>query len=182
MKKLMLIVLCALLLTGCSSGVSQEEYESVVAERDEYRDALESIAALFDSAGDVSSNSETKAIEEMPQKINLLDSGWVIYKNNDYTHIKYAVQIENPNEEYAVRFPKIQITARDAEGKILSTEEMTLNSIAADDTIYYGNEVFYEGDEPSDVEITVFNSDDDYETQDDLEYVKYTLYGVSLGV
>lgn len=43
MKKLMLIALCALLLTGCSSGVSQEEYDKVVAERDELQAQLNSI-------------------------------------------------------------------------------------------------------------------------------------------
>lgn len=43
-KKLFIALLCGLMLVGCSSiGVSQEQYESVVAERDEYKAALESI-------------------------------------------------------------------------------------------------------------------------------------------
>ena len=44
MKKLMLIVLCALLLTGCSSGVSQEEYESVVDENNSLESEIQALS------------------------------------------------------------------------------------------------------------------------------------------
>lgn len=42
MKKLMItLVICAVILTGCgSSGVSQEEYDKVVAERDELKESV----------------------------------------------------------------------------------------------------------------------------------------------
>ena len=86
---------------------------------------------------------------------------------------------ENPNAEYAVEFPEIIITARDAEGKILSTDERTLNSIAADDTIYYGDEIFYEGGEPASVEISVSNKDRNLEKQDDAKYVKQSDFVIS---
>lgn len=41
MKKLILIALCTLFLTGCSSGVSQEEYDKVVKERDDFKEKYE---------------------------------------------------------------------------------------------------------------------------------------------
>lgn len=182
MKKLFLMLLCGGILAGCSSGgVSQEEYESVVAERDEYKAALESIASLFGTEAEVAETDggEDQTNSNEPQKLNLLDSGWTSYKSGDWAHVKYAVQIENPNTEYAIEFPEIIITARDAEGKILSTDERTLNSIAADDTIYYGDEIFYEGGEPASVEISVSNKDRNLEKQDDAKYVKQSDFVIS---
>ncbi len=40
-----LLCLCLCLLTGCSSGVSQEEYDSVTAQRDELQAQVESLQA-----------------------------------------------------------------------------------------------------------------------------------------
>ena len=53
MRKILMTAICAsCLLMGCSStGVPQEEYESVVAERDEYRAALESLTTNSDNDG-----------------------------------------------------------------------------------------------------------------------------------
>ena len=96
------------------------------------------------------------------QQIELVESGYSVDSNDGYVSVYYAVKIHNPNEEYAVEFPKIQITARSEDGKILSTDEQVLNSIAASDTIVYGNRVTYEGEEAESVEISVSNGKDDY--------------------
>lgn len=96
------------------------------------------------------------------QQIELVESGYSVNSNDGYISIYYAVKIHNPNEEYAVEFPKIQITARSEDGKILKTDEQVLNSIAANDTIVYGSRVSYEGEEADSVEISVSNGKDDY--------------------
>ena len=96
------------------------------------------------------------------QQIELADSGYSVVSNDGYVSVYYAVKIHNPNEEYAIEFPKIQITARSEDGKILKTDEQVLNSIAANDTIVYGNRVSYEGEEADSVEISVSNGKDDY--------------------
>lgn len=96
------------------------------------------------------------------QQIELVESGYSINSNDGYVSVNYAVKIHNPNEEYAIEFPKIQITAKSEDGKILTTEEQVLNSIAANDTIIYGNMVTYEGEEAESVEISVSNGKDDY--------------------
>lgn len=49
MKKWLVAILCGIVLTGCSSGVSQEEYESVVAERDALEAQAESASAEIDA-------------------------------------------------------------------------------------------------------------------------------------
>lgn len=96
------------------------------------------------------------------QQIELVESGYSLDANDGYVSVYYAVKIHNPNEEYAIEFPKIQITAKSEDGKILKTEEQVLNSIAANDTIVYGNKVSYEGEEADSVEISVSNGKDDY--------------------
>lgn len=97
----------------------------------------------------------------------ILENGvysWII--SDEYCRIFYAVKIHNPNEEYAVEFPKIQITARSEDNTILTTEEQTLASIAANDTIMYANEISYEGKAPASVDITVGNDDNNYMHQE----------------
>lgn len=107
-----------------------------------------------------------------PVNVSLLDSGWCSYKNSSYTHVPYAVQITNPNQEYAIKYPTIIITARSEAGKILKTDDRVFHSIAAGDTIFYGDEIFYEGEEPATVEISVENGKEDFEKQDDYTYLK----------
>lgn len=187
MKKLLLALTCCLVLGGCSSGnlgVSQEQYESVVAERDELQAQIESIASLLEELDNNTNMVETEPKtqqkeQDKPQKIVLLDSGWCSYKSGDWAHVPYAVQIENPNTDYAVEYPTITITAKDSEGKILSTDDMTLNSIAANDIIFYGNEIFYEGSEPAEVEISVSNNERNFAKQDGEKYVMQNDFVIS---
>ena len=70
------------------------------------------------------------------------------------------MKLHNPNKEYAIRFPRIIITAKDEKGAILTTDDMVLKSIAADDTIVYGNTEVYEGKLPDSVEISLGDCDD----------------------
>lgn len=93
-KRMMLLVLCAGLMAGCSSGgVSQEQYESVVAERDEYKAQLDNdaetqnISVEYDTLLDNLDNSVNKniSIEYSVIKINSvkdfesLPSGTLLY-------------------------------------------------------------------------------------------------------
>ncbi len=114
-----------------------------------------------------------------PQEIVLLNSGWSCTKPYDYSTVYYAVEIENPNEYYAVEFPTIIITARDANGKILANEERVLSSIAAGDTIIYGSDMSYEGEMPDTVEISVYSNEDDCKKQDGNRYVKQSEFVIS---
>ena len=96
------------------------------------------------------------------QQIELVESGYSVYSDDRYVSIYYAVKIHNPNEEYAIDFPRIQITAKSEDGKILTTDDQVLRSIAANDTIVYGSRITYEGEEADSVDISVSNGNDDY--------------------
>lgn len=95
-------------------------------------------------------------------KAELINSGYTATQEDNYINISYAVEIKNPNENYAIQYPTIYITSKSEDGKILSTEQMVLNSIAANDTITYGGFVVYEGELPASVEISVDNDDEGY--------------------
>lgn len=167
---LVLMVAFAILLQGCG-GVSQEEYEKAIAERDEYKEELDSLEQ--GTSLNVTKKTESNNEQESEKlKIKLLKSGWICTKSNDNVCVYYAVEIENPNVDYAVKFPRVTVTVKDDNGKILKNQEQVLDSIAAGDTIIYGNEVFYEGNKAESVEISVSNNDDDFVIQDDTRYIK----------
>lgn len=114
-----------------------------------------------------------------PQKIFLVDSGWCTYRKGEYAHVPFAVQIKNPNANLAAKYPTVTVTAKSSDGKILSTEERVLNSIAADDTILYGSEILYEGEEPSTVEISVSNKESNFTRQDDSRFVRQNSFVIT---
>ena len=102
------------------------------------------------------------------QKLELIDHGYSVSKSGKYIDVPYTAVIHNPNEGFAVEYPKIIITCRDESGAILNNEEQTLNYIAASDTITYSNYAFWEGSVlPSSVEISVKTGKDDYTVQSD---------------
>lgn len=113
------------------------------------------------------------------QQIELVESGYSVSSNDGRVSVYYAVKIHNPNEEYAIEFPKIQITAKSEDGKILKTEEQVLRSMAANDTIIYGSSVTYEGEEAGSVEISVSNGKDDYMHQSGSDAIRQEQLAVS---
>ena len=126
------------------------------------------------SSQDTSKKKNASEKEQGKQKIELVDSGYSVGRSGNYVTVNYAVKIHNPNDEYAVMFPTIVITARSADGAILTTDSQILNGIAAGDTVLYGNEVFYEGAVPATVEISVKTENNDYTyvLQDGSEYIR----------
>lgn len=156
MKKIASILM-ALIMAGALSacGGNQESAEPTAAE---------STAAETEAESTVESTTEEKAKE--PVELELEDYGYTVSQNNGRTSISYAVKIKNPNTKYAVDYPVITTTVRGADGKILTTDDMTLMCIAADDTITYGGGLTYESDElPKSVDFSVGNRDDNFVLQ-----------------
>lgn len=152
MKKIVSILM-ALIMAGTLSacGGNQESTEPTTVES---------------TAEETEAESTTEEKVKEPVELELADYGYTVSQNNGRTSISYAVRIKNPNKKYAVEFPVITTTVRGADGKILTTEDMTLSRIAADDTITYGGGLTYESDElPESVDFSVGNRDDNFVLQ-----------------
>lgn len=137
MKKLIAVLLCAIAFSACSNGVSQEEYESVVAERDEYKATLESIAAIF--SDDTSSDSvvtDNNVTEDESAETNLSDSIEIVaeYTLSDgigwYT--RHFMIIKN-NSDTTVDVSTSSI-AYSADGTMVSAADASFDALGADCT------------------------------------------------
>lgn len=61
--------------------------------------------------------------------LELVESGFAVKDGYDTYYLQYAFAVKNPNVERAVEFPKVRLTARDADGAILGTENIVGSSI-----------------------------------------------------
>lgn len=154
MKKI-LSILMVLIMAGTVSacGGNQGSTEPTTAE-----------STTVEAESTEESTTEEKSKE--PIELELADYGYTVSQNNGRTSISYAVRIKNPNKKYAVDFPVITTTVRGEDGKILTTDDMTLSCIAADDIITYAGGLSYESDElPESVDISVGNRDNNFVLQ-----------------
>lgn len=127
------IVVAILLITGQSN---QKEQGS------------NSVTAIKASNNGDSRNGETKNLE-------IKNSGWSYVPEKYSSRIFYAVEIHNPYSDAAADNPKIKVTGKDADGKILFSEDDYIGlTISAGDSFLYGDS-FYVDDEPESVEITI---------------------------
>ena len=120
--------------------------------------------------GPVTNQSSTEQLEP----VQLVDSGYTVITNgyDNSKYINYAVQIANPNKNYAIIFPIIHVTVKGTDGSILSAYDQTLGFVSAGESYYYaGMTASYQGDMPGSVEITADNGNDDYAAQDGSGYV-----------
>lgn len=63
MKKVLMILMCCAVLSGCSSRISQKQYESVVAERDSYKEKLASLTGNTMEEPDSSNGSRSDIVK-----------------------------------------------------------------------------------------------------------------------
>ena len=186
-----LLLSSVMILGGCGSsgGVSQEEYDALKAQLDAVQGAGDESVVETEAVVETPSPAEKKegnsvtlkqdtAEAETPgeevKEVELLNSWYTTYKRDgsNYTQINYVVEIKNPNETYDVIFPHIEFVAKAADGSILASKDLTLNSIAAGDTILYGNNQQYDGELPETVEISVSSKEDYCKEHDPEKYVK----------
>lgn len=102
------------------------------------------------------SSDQTSAKEEAPKAVEevvLVDSGW----SAENGYIMYGVVLENKSAKVA-EFPTVQITGKDTEGNVVSSEDMVLSEIQPGETVAYGGQSG-NGTAPSSVEFTVLKPD-----------------------
>ena len=90
------------------------------------------------------------------KSMELQDSGWIV--SDDY--LSYYVNIYNPNEDIAVEYPKFRITARDASGVVIGTEDQTLSILYPQQNFIYGSLGFSVDEMPTTVDFEIIDPDD----------------------
>lgn len=90
-------------------------------------------------------NTESTDVKDLIIK----DSGWCI-ENEKWLY--YYFDVYNPNKDIVVEFPTIRITARDANGALLGTEDQTLSAIYPEQDFVHGFQAFEVEEIPETVE------------------------------
>ena len=106
----------------------------------------------------VSKKSTTEATTSK-KEVKLVESGYNIVKSDSDRYLYYAATLKNPNENYALEFPKIIVTAKNKDGSILASDEQVLNYIAPGDKVSFANMTDCKGKTPYKVEITTDSGD-----------------------
>lgn len=127
MKKLIFLMICCVLLVGCSDGsISKEQYESVVAERDQYKAALE---AFSDQTLE---GSTTSMIEEETQNntnsdiLSQLDVRE--YSMESSIGSTYYILVIKNNSPYTLSI-SANCTAKSSEGALIGAASSEENAI-----------------------------------------------------
>lgn len=115
------------------------------------------------SEGFIASNAGTLADKGTPE---IVDSGYTVIEGY-HTLISYGVVIRNPNPDLAMTRPVVRVTAKAEKGYVLNEYELAIAGIAAGDTIFYAQDIEYQGPVPATVEITVTNGENDFRYQDE---------------
>lgn len=92
--------------------------------------------------------------------LELVDSGFAVKDGYDTYYIQYAVIVKNPNTERAVEFPKVRLTARDADGAVLGTDDIVGSSIQPGGTWYSAFQGPSVDSEPATVDFEIIQPDD----------------------
>jgi len=143
MKKRMLTsifsCLVALSLTACNSNTSNDtEYSDTSA----------------NDAGNISVSEDTNS-KFIP--LDIAESGYTMIEGG---FLYCSVKVHNPNTDLAILYPTVRITARDAGGALLGTQDQTLSTIYPQQDFWYSGQLLQVDEAPSSIEFTIVQPDD----------------------
>lgn len=98
-----------------------------------------------------------KADKDSFKNIEIADSGWFL---KDKEWVYYYVVLHNPNEKIAVEYPTVRITARDAGGVLLGTEDQTMSIIYPGQDFVFGSQAFSVDEMPDKVEFEMLAAEE----------------------
>lgn len=108
---------------------------------------------------------------EEKQDIQIVDSG---YSVSDSGYVFYGVSLNNPNETYAADFVTVTITGKDADGKILFSNDQVMGTINPGETYTFGTQAG-NGTVPDTVEFTVKVDEENWKDGEPLDGEAYTI-------
>ncbi len=176
--------------TGYALMASQEETKTFAYENEEISYEVSILGqdvtinlVKTDTDYNTTSESASESTLTMPEglPVEFVSGNYSWYKNEGapLTTLYYSVQIHNPNDDYAVNYPNVQVTARAADRSILTTYEQMLPPIAAGDTVTFGTSLTYEGNAPDKVEMIVGNSNNGYVLQNTSGVIRQDMLAIS---
>lgn len=83
------------------------------------------------------------------------ESGYFLVQGYFGTYLYYGFYLYNPNESKIVQFPTVRITARDADGALLGTEDQVMNVIYPLERYAHGFQAFKVDEVPASVSFEV---------------------------
>ena len=184
MKRLIicLLALSLLLLAGCSSGVSQADYDAVVAERDEALAQVKILNEKLEALGQnhISENevAETAPVPTAPPEENIADLLEIEtvkwhkhYINADYYHCDLLVT----NNSHQLVEAKFSIKYFDASGNVIGISNVSTEALGPGAThlLEAKNESPYEY-----AEVTITSAKADHRYQGSMENVVCNEYPV----
>ncbi|MBQ9079078.1 MAG: hypothetical protein IJY29_05855 [Ruminococcus sp.] len=79
----------------------------------------------------------------------------------DYGQVYYAACLHNPNDDYYIKHPSYRVTARDGDGKVLATDDITsFYGMYPGEDVWYGGRLFTVNESPTTVDLQVLELED----------------------
>lgn len=91
------------------------------------------------ASGSASAEAGQGANKSDDAMFEVVESGWVVSSPESGSYVLYAFALRNPSDEIMVRYPKVRITGRDANGGLLFSDEQTLNALYPGQTVYFAS-------------------------------------------
>ena len=116
--------------------------------------------------------SESVVVIESQSDLEIMDAGFDV----SYGYLFYSIILHNNSENNAILYPAIRITARNAEGQLMGTEDQVLNLVYPGQDYQWAGMAYFEVSEmPDTVEFEVLEPEDyNIEPLTALEHSEYT--------
>lgn len=135
-----LAILLAVFLFACSSPSHSEESQAPITTSPETNSNIK---------------SEQPTNEFLPLEIK--ESGYAVTKKG---YLYVAVVLHNPNPNYCVEFPAFRVTARDADGLLLGSNDQVLSVIYPQQDFCYAGQMFKVDDVPATIDFEALAPND----------------------
>lgn len=99
---------------------------------------------------------QTVSKKEIANKKCKVTNQWSNYIQ-DGQYLSYGFALHNPNTRQLSEFPKVKITAKDQDGKILASQTQVLFKVFPNDTVWFGGSINC-SEQPTKVEMKFKNS------------------------
>lgn len=171
MKKIVFVTICSMLLVGCSGGggVSQEQYESVVAERDSYKKELESMkqsrdednvshqldVAESESADSFGANVPKLSETELTKQVSITEYS---YETDFMDTTWYMMEITN-NSPVTISV-STNVIAKDESGNIIGAASSSKDAVESGYTVCLTH--MFDNTKPESFSYTISVKEDEY--------------------